>query len=316
MRALALAALLAAPAAAQAPHGILILAHGGDEFWNRQIAELRAEVDKTVPAEVALGMADSDSIQVAVDRLEKRGVSRIAAVPLFVQSRSEVLDQTRYVLGLAKQPSLVLKNALAAMAAAHGAHAAHGAPAGHDAHAAHAAGGAQPAASAHAHSYKDKKVKLSVPLKLSPALDDDPFTAQVLFERARALSKEPAKETVILAAHGPVDDSALDAWRKSLAALAASVRSSGGFKAAGYGMLRDDAPPAIRAAAVADLRAKVKAASARGRAIVVPVLVSRGGIERKLARDLEGLDYAWDGRALMPHPGFAAWVLRRAGDTQ
>ena len=84
--------------------GILLLAHGGDPSWNKEVETLRARVDAKTPTETSLGMADVKSLQAAVDRLEKRGVTRIVAVPLFVQTRSEVLDQTRYALGLAKEP--------------------------------------------------------------------------------------------------------------------------------------------------------------------------------------------------------------------
>ncbi len=51
-----------------------------------------------------------------------------------------------------------------------------------------------------------------------------------------------------------------------------------------------------------------------GRALVVPVLIARGGIEGKLPKDLSGLDYAWDAKTLMPHDGFDSWVLSRAAD--
>jgi sirohydrochlorin ferrochelatase len=61
------------------------------------------------------------------------------------------------------------------------------------------------------------------------------------------------------------------------------------------------------------MRAKVQAARKDGgRALVVPVLIARGGIEDKIPRDLQGLDFAWSGDALLPHAGFDRWVLDRA----
>jgi sirohydrochlorin ferrochelatase len=284
--------------AAPAPYGVLILAHGGDAAWNREIEILRARVNATVPVETALGMADVASLQAAVDRLEKRGVRRIAAVPLFVQSRSEVLDQTRYALGLAEKPSAVLREAYARMGREHATHAAHGG---------RAAGG-----HGHAMEFSTARVKTSLPISMSPALDDHALVVRILGERAKALSKKSSRETVILVAHGPTDDAALPAWETSLANLAAGVKAAGQFAGAEYAMLRDDAPAAVRAAAVAGLRRLVAAGAVNGRAIVVPVLIARGGIEGKISRDLEGLDYAWDAGTLMPHDGFDAWVLERA----
>jgi sirohydrochlorin ferrochelatase len=160
-----------------------------------------------------------------------------------------------------------------------------------------------------------KRVKHSsrVGIVLAPALDADPFVSRVLLDRAKALSREPAKETVILVAHGPVDDGAVKNWDKDLSIHAGTIVKAGGFRAAQWALLRDDAAPEVRAAAVAALRAKVEAAGKDGgRAIVVPVLIARGGIEDKIPRDLKGLEFSWSGDALLPHAGFDRWVLDRA----
>jgi len=300
MRIAFLVILLASGAkAAPAPYGILLLAHGGDASWNAEIAKLREKVDAKVPTETALGMADVESLQAAVDRLEKRGVSRVVAVPLFVQSASEVLDQTRYALGLADKPSASLKAAYERMAAAHAGHAGH---AGHKGH------GAAAAMHGHKMEFSTERVKSREPIAMSPALDDHALVGRILSSRAKGLSKDAAKESLVLVAHGPVDDAAMPAWGASAAALCAMIK--GGYKACSFGLLRDDAAPEIRAAAVAELREKV--AAAKGKAIVLPVLIARGGIEKKIERDLKGLEYAWDGKTLMPHAGFDAWVLESA----
>ncbi|MCM2304669.1 MAG: hypothetical protein NDJ72_08195 [Elusimicrobia bacterium] len=306
---LALLALCAPLAAAPvpAPYGILLLAHGGDSSWNAEVARLRRRVDAKVPTESALGMADPAALQSAVLRLEKRGVTRIVAVPLFVQSRSEVLDQTRYALGLSDKPSEALRDGLERMAKAHAA-----AAKARGAHGAHAAHGSP----AHGHSmeFSTARVKSRGPIALADALDDHALVGRILVERAKALSRDAAKETVVLVAHGPVDEAAVDAWRASLASL---CRSFAGFRGCAHALLRDDAAPEIRAAAVADLRALVSRAKAEdGRAVVIPVLIARGGIEKKIVKDLDGLDYAWDGRTLMPHDGFDAWVLERAASVE
>lgn len=290
--------LLAAPlsaAAPAAPYGILLLAHGGDASWNGEVAKLRGLVDAQVPTETALGMADPAALQAAVSRLEKRGVARIVAVPLFVQTRSEVLDQTRYALGLSETPSETLKAGLERMAAARGAHGAHGA---HGA----AHGG-------HSMEFSLERVKAKRPIAMSLALDDHALVGRILAERAMALSRGDG-ERLVLVAHGPVDEAAVPAWEGSLTAQCAAAARGGKFRGCAVALLRDDAAPEIRAAAVKDLRDKVAAGT--GRAIVLPVLIARGGIERKIVRDLAGLDYAWDGKTLMPHDGFEGWVLERA----
>jgi sirohydrochlorin ferrochelatase len=294
--ALMLIGVAASARAAATGYGILLLAHGGDPGWNQEIARVRAQADVTVPTELALGMADPATLQKGLDALAARGVSRVVAVPLFVHSRSEVLDQTRYVLGLSDKPSEVLRAAAERMAASPGMN-------------------MPPGMDMHMHMFSLERVKTSLKIALAPALDDAPLVSRILLERARALSRDPKTETVVLVAHGPVDDAALGAWRATLARHAQFVRREGGFKSATSAVLRDDAAPGVRAAAVADLRSRVAEGAKRGRALVVPVLIARGGIEAKLPRDLQGLDYAFDAQTLMPHDGFARWILDDAART-
>lgn len=49
--------------------GILLLAHGGNKEWSASVQAIAAEVGKTEPTEVALGMADRVSLQAGIDRL-------------------------------------------------------------------------------------------------------------------------------------------------------------------------------------------------------------------------------------------------------
>lgn len=288
--------LLPYPAAARpaAEYGILLLAHGGDPRWNEEVLRLRAQSDLRAPTETAFGMADPETLRAAMAKLEARGIKRVVAVPLFVNSSSEVLEQTRYVLGLRRAPSEVMRAAAERMNAALGPHA------GHHGH----------------HMFSLERAAPRLPLAMSPALDAHSLVAGVLTERAQALSREPARETVILAGHGPVDPAAEAVWRKTMETLAAEVRERGGFKSVVAATLRDDADGATRGAAVAAMRKMVSEASqGGGRAIVVPHLIARGGIEQKLVAALAGLDYAWDGRTLMPHPSIARWLAVTAAET-
>jgi sirohydrochlorin ferrochelatase len=92
--------ILAAGGTARAQsRGVLLLAHGGSEQWNAHVTKLAADVDRTMPTEVAFGMATRANIQGAVDRLRARGITEIVAVPLFVSSWSSVITSTEYLLG-------------------------------------------------------------------------------------------------------------------------------------------------------------------------------------------------------------------------
>ncbi len=276
MKILLLAAAAWGALAARAPYGVLLLAHGGDESWNREVAALRDSLAAGLPIEAAFGMADPNAIESALRRLEAASPLKIVAVPLFVNSSSEVLDQTRYVLGLAQKPSETMTRAARA-------HPGHAMP-------------------------PSRRVASKLPLVMTSALDDHPLVAEVLSQRAKALSQTPVRETVILVGHGPVDDRAVKDWKRVLRSLGEGVRRSGGFRDVRGALLRDDAEPRVRERAVRELRELVRRSAAGGRAIVVPVLVARGGIEGKVASALEGLPYAWDGRTLLPHPNIEAWV--------
>lgn len=274
------------------PYGILLLAHGGTPAWNDEIMRIGKALGAQAPTEVALGMADADELQKAVSSLEAKHVRKIVAVPLFINSASEVMDQTRYVLGLREKPSEVLKNALERMAREHAGH---------------------PGMMAHHMSFSTTRVSAMVPIVLTAALDDAPEVSEVLFDRAKALSKEPEHETVILVGHGPVDDAANADWLKTMAALARAVQKKGGFSDAKIATIRDDSAPEVKAKAAQGLRNIVTTAAAEGgRAIVIPYVIARGGIEDHIVAALQGLEYVWDGEALCPHPAISRWALEVA----
>ncbi len=290
---LVLALMLAAAWGKEAapPYAVLLLAHGGDAQWNHEVEEVGRGLRAKVPVEIAFGMADHAAISQAIRKLEERSPSKIVAVPLFVNSQSEVMDQTRFVLGLRAEPSKTLGDALGARQEAHAGH---------------------PGAGAHAHSFSTERVKIRSPFVLTPALDEHPVVLDILAERAKALSKDPSREVVLLVGHGPVDERANRARNRTIGNLCAELRKRGGYRAVRGATLRDDAPPSVRAKAVRDLRELVSRSSLDGRVLVVPYLMARGGIERKVEEALKGLKFTWDATTLMPHPAVARWVEESA----
>lgn len=289
--------LAAATFCAAAPQqGVLLLAHGGGPEWNSEAARIAAALDKQAPTELALGMADAGEIQGALDRLAAKKVKRVVAVPLFISSRSEVLDQTQYVLGLRDKPSETLKRAMASLppAAMLAMHAAHH--------------GAMPSF--------DQRAKSAVPVVMTKALDDDPIVAAIALDRAKALSRDPRRETVFLVAHGPVDDKANEAWLATMRRVAESVEKNGRFEGVEVATIRDDSPGPVKQKAIDALRVRVAAASKTGRAVVIPYLIARGGIEDHIVEALQGLDYAWDAQTLAPDARLAQWAAKRAAEAR
>ena len=98
--------------------GILVLAHGGPStqliknkenkydklpLWNKMVIDAVKPLEKKFNIEIAFGMADPETIQAAIDRLEEKGVKKIVAVPLFISSYSPIIENTAFILGLRKR---------------------------------------------------------------------------------------------------------------------------------------------------------------------------------------------------------------------
>ncbi|MBI3279956.1 MAG: hypothetical protein HYZ57_08965 [Acidobacteria bacterium] len=143
--------------------------------------------------------------------------------------------------------------------------------------------GAAASAPEHAHG---EPLKTKARLVLKPAMDDHALIGSVLAEAARELSSEPSSETVILVAHGPNGDADNERWLACLRVQAERLVKAQGYRGADVVTLRDDAAPAVRQAATEQLRATVQKAAARGKALVVPVLVSVGHIQGEIESDV------------------------------
>ena len=283
---------------ASADSGILLLAHGGSAEWNTRVTELAAKVNEKHPTEVAFGMAARATIQNAIDKLIARGVEEIVTVPLFVSSWSTVITSTEYLLGLrAEAPPALVRYAKMN----------------------HAPVGAAPPGSSRTHDDHTTPadgtapVKSSVPIRMTPALNDHPIVADVLASRARAISRNPAREALVILAHGPNEEEDNRRWLTDMRSLAGRVAQSERFASIEYLTLRDDAPKPVREAATEQLRGIVqREISAGRRVLIVPLLISFGGIERGLRERLDGLAYTMADAALMPDDRLTAWVLAMA----
>lgn len=277
-------------ASTTATHGVLLLAHGGSAAWDANVHAIAAEVDKTHPTEVALGMANRANIQAAIAKLEARGVTRVVAVPLFVSSHSSVITSTEYLLGQRKDMPPALR-IFATMTHS---------GAGHDAHDDHASDGTLPIVS-------------SVPIRMTAALDGHPLVASILLDRALSMSTNASDEAVVLVAHGPVDDDENERWLVNLRTLASGLAEAQRFGSIDALTVRDDAPTPIRDAATQQLRTLVeRRITEQRRVLIVPVLLSFGGIEAGIHTRLAGLSYSMSSQALAPDRRLVDWVKAMA----
>lgn len=274
--------------------GVLILAHGGKQNWDEEVMKVAAEVDRSMPAEVAFGMASKRTIQAAIDKLVERGVEKIIAVPLFISSHSTVITSTEFLLGQRDEapPELAI---FAKMDHSGGGH--------------------------HDHKSMDMSfdptspVKSPVPIKMVPALNRHPLVADILLSRAGEVSRDPEGEVVVVVAHGPVSDEHNDRWLADIGSLVEIMRGKSKFKRIEYLTVRDDAPEPIRGQAAEELRGIVKrAADENKRVLLIPLLLAYGGIEDGIRTRLEGLSYEMTERALLPDERLAQWVILSANE--
>lgn len=265
--------------------GAMIMAHGGGAVWNAEVEAMLAPLAREMPVELAFGMAEAASMQSAVKRLEDRGVHRIAVVRLFISGESWY-ERTEQILGLA--PGAGPKPAEQA---------------GHDAHAGHGAAGG------HTMDMALWRINTHAIFALSKqGLAEAPEMSEVLAERARGLSKEPARESVLIIGHGPETDEENQRWLTMIDQRAEAVRRLAPFRSVHVETLREDWPEK-RAASEARIRAYVEQANKNnGRTLVIPYRVSGFG---PYAKVLEGLAYEADQKGLLPSAGVEHWVRRQ-----
>jgi hypothetical protein len=153
------------------------------------------------------------------------------------------------------------------------------------------------------------RVQTEAEVKFMSPPNDDPIVAEMLMDHALELSENPAEEVVIVAAHGPSMPEDNEKQLAMMANLAKLVKDDGGFAEVHSATLQDDAPPEIRDANVAKLRAMVEQAHADGkRPIIVTSLIGGRTIQKKLRKDLAGLDYDFNSKGLVQHDLFIVWI--------
>ncbi len=268
--------------APESDFGVLVMAHGGSDAWDRAVETMLAPLRADHQVEIAFGMADAASLQESVRKLEARGVRRIGVVRLFISGES-FFERTEQILAL--RPGAPPRPA----ADDHAAHGAHG-----------------------GHSMAFWQLDTNAAFALSTeGLADAPEMGAVLVERARALSRDPRRESVLIIAHGPQNDDEDQRWLTQIGLRAETVRQAAPFKDVHVETLREDWPEK-RAASEARIRTYVEQASRDGgRAIVIPYRVEGFG---PYAEVLQGLSYVSDGRALLPSAEVERWVRRQAAE--
>jgi sirohydrochlorin ferrochelatase len=135
-------------------------------------------------------------------------------------------------------------------------------------------------------------------------IDDDPVIAEIIYENIRSLSADPSQEIVLLIGHGSVEKSFHLKWRRGLEKLAERLGARGGFDETDVAMLLPD-----------QVKRKMvwwKKHKPEQPIIIAPLFLSEGYFTRTVIPErLEGYDYRYNGRALLPSPLISRWMERQ-----
>ncbi len=256
------------------PPGLLVMAHGGDAAWNAAVEAAVAPLRQRYPVALAFGMADPATLGQALDTLEARGAGQVAVVRLFMDGGS-FLHQTEYFLGLRPDPPAEF-----VLHSGHGNH--------------HGSSHRAPAPPAR-----------NLEIALSPdGLMQAEEVADILAARARHLSKAPAREAVLVLAHGTGDEVENARWIVAMERLSGPLRSAG-FHSVRVETLREDWPDR-RADAERRIRAFVEAEAEGGRTVlVVPFRLFGFGPYHEV---LDGLNFRAADTGLLPHDAITGWL--------
>jgi sirohydrochlorin ferrochelatase len=260
--------------------GVVVFAHGADYHWNENLRTAVRPLMDRYKVEFAFSMADPITIERALRRLEQRGAKAAVIVSAYATGNS-FREEIERLTGLDIDNQQIQHSI-----GSHGGH-------GHGHH-----GG-----------ISDKplpRIITTLPVIWTGGFEDNPLFATALLNRALGLSKDPAKETVILVAHGTQDDKRNHAWLKKLESIASYIRNNGGdkFKAIHVATWREDWPDK-RAPWIEKVRTMVIEASEQGgKAIVIPARTTATGPEKRF---LAGLEFEL-GSGFAPHPLFTQWV--------
>lgn len=263
--------------------GVVVMAHGGSKSWNESVLNSVMPLQSDYEIEVAFGMANATSIQAAVDKLEAKGINKIAVIRMFVSGESWY-QRTGKILGIIdgapEKPTLTHNKS--------------------QTHGGHNMGFWQIDSDA---QFAMSKQGLSE----AKEMDD------ILLFRALQLSKNPEKEELLILAHGPSDDEENQRWIKNITDRTSEIDTEVNFHNISVQTLREDWS-GKREAAEKRIKSFVNQANEQQRtAIVVPFRVQGFG---PYAKVLNGLDYQANEVGLLPHPNVTKWLARQIVELQ
>lgn len=141
-------------------------------------------------------------------------------------------------------------------------------------------------------------LEMNARVRFCRPMDDHPYIAQILTERAKSLSTDPQNEWLLLVGHGNDTPVLHEEWEKAMKRLAGQVQQATGFAGVSHATFHPD-----------NLRERAEALARDYRLLVVPLFLSEGYFTRKaIPSRLEGIPYIYSGKTYLPHPLVSRWI--------
>lgn len=139
--------------------------------------------------------------------------------------------------------------------------------------------------------------------------NDHPLITEILYDNVKSVSRNPARETVIIVGHGPEEKEDNDPDLRILQAHADRIAAKKEFADVRIINLQDDAIRPVRETNVRTLRRWVEQANRQGNeVIVVAIAAASWGVQNHIKTDLRGLKYTFAEQGLSESPKFAKWA--------
>jgi hypothetical protein len=248
----------------QASEGILILAHGVNDFADQILFNDVEPLTQNYTTSIAFGMSmmTSKHISCALVQMQEKDLDVIHVIPLTESPYNTLIRQWRYAFGL--EPT---------------------------------------------YTYADIEIIDNAKINFLEPINDHVYAREIVYEHAMEISKDPQQETVIIVAHGPIDAADNAKQLQIMQNIAEHIQDKGNFHSVLPLSLQDDADPDTRSENVMRFRDLVEKNSTQGRrTLVVTDLMSSEGIQSRIKKDLDGLEYAFNEKGIVSHPLFIEWV--------
>lgn len=139
--------------------------------------------------------------------------------------------------------------------------------------------------------------------------NDSPIITDILYDHAKEVSRNPAKEVLIIVGHGPedVEDNGPDL--KMLQPHVDRLKAKKEFADVRLINIQDDAIKPLRESNVRKLRSWIQQATKSGNdVIVVAISAASYGVQMHIKQDLRGLKYTFAEKGLAESPKFMDWA--------